>query len=161
LVVLGGSVQEDGMIGGSTYWRAVYAARAWREGGFKTIVLSGGGPPQAPQYSAAEAMRDFLVAQGIPREAIWLETRSRSTRENALFTKPILDGIPGKKILLTSDYHMFRAHRAFEKAGIQVNPRPFPDVRKRAQSALSRWGGFLDLARETAKIVYYRHHGWI
>jgi uncharacterized SAM-binding protein YcdF (DUF218 family) len=158
LIVLGGSVLEDGTIGGSTYWRAVYAVRAWREGGFKAIVLSGGGPPGG---SAAEAMQEFLVAEGIPRESIWVETRSQSTRENALLTRPLLDRMPGRKVLLTSDFHMYRAQRAFKKAGLDVLPRPFPDVRKRAQSPLGRWEAFLDLANETAKIAYYYLRGWI
>jgi uncharacterized SAM-binding protein YcdF (DUF218 family) len=63
LIVLGGSVLDDGTIGESSYWRAVYAARAWREAGFKEIVVTGGGPPGR---SVAEAIRDFLVAQGVP-----------------------------------------------------------------------------------------------
>ncbi len=158
LIVPGGSSLEDGTLGESSYWRAVYAARAWHEGGFKAIVLSGGGPPGR---SVAESMRDFLAAQGVPRESMWLETRSGNTRQNALFTKPILDGIPGRKVLLTSDYHMYRARRAFEKAGIDVLPRPFPDVRKRAQNLFYRWDAFLDLAQESAKIVKYFLRGWI
>lgn len=158
LIVLGGSVLDDGTIGLSSYWRAVYGARAWREGGFKAIVLSGGGPPRG---SAAEAMRDFLVAQGVPREVIRLETQSRSTRENAVFAKPILDGMPGRKVLLTSDFHMYRAERAFKKVGVDVLPRPFPDVRKRVQRPLGRWEAFLDLAQETAKIADYYLRGWI
>ena len=158
LIVLGGSVLDDGTMGESSYWRAVYAVRAWREAGFKAIVVSGGGPPGG---SVAEAMRDFLVAQGVPRESIWLETRSQSTRENALFARTILNETPGRKVLLTSDFHMYRARRAFQKAGLDVLPRPFPDVRKRAQSPLGRWEAFLDLGEETAKIVDYYLRGWI
>ena len=45
LIVLGGSVLDDGTIGESSYWRAVYAARAWREAAFKEIVVTGGGLP--------------------------------------------------------------------------------------------------------------------
>lgn len=158
LIVLGGSVVEDGMIGASTYWRAVYAVRAWRQGGFKAVVLSGGGTGSA---SAAEAMRDFLISQGVPRDVIWIETRSESTRENALFTKPILDSMPGRKVPLTSDFHTYRAWRAFKKVSLDVVPRPLPDVRKRAQSIFERWGAFLDLSEETAKIVGYCVRGWI
>ncbi len=158
LIVLGGSMVEDGMIGASTYWRAVYAVRAWRQGGFRAVVLSGGGTGSG---SAAEAMRDFLTSQGVPRDVIWIETRSESTRENALFTKAIVDRMPGRKILLTSDFHTYRAWRAFKKVGLDVLPRPLPDVRKRAQSIFGRWGAFLDLSEETAKIVGYYVRGWI
>ena len=64
-------------------------------------------------------------------------------------------------MLLTSDFHMYRAQRTFKKAGLDVLPRPFPDVRKRATSLLGRWEAFLDLTYETAKIVGYYVRGWI
>ncbi len=146
------------MIGESSYWRCVYAARAWKEGDFHQIVISGGG---WQRISAAEAMREFLVSQGVPAEAIRLETHSRSTRENALDTKELLAGVPGRKVLLTSDYHMFRAYRAFRKVGLEVLPRPFPDVRKRAIRWRGRWPAFVELMEESLKIVSYYAHGWI
>src|SRR5262245_37651875 len=74
LVVLGGSVHGDGMIGGSSYWRAVYAARAWREGGFRQVIVTGGGEGAV---SVAESMRDFLACSGVPRESIRVETASQ------------------------------------------------------------------------------------
>lgn len=158
LIVLGGASAQQGVIGENSYWRAAYAVRTWREGGFRAIVLTGGGPPG---HSIAEAMRDFLVAQGVPQEVIRVETRSRSTRENALFAKPILDGIPGRKILLTSDYHMYRARRVFQRVGLEVLPRPSPDIRRRAENPLGRWDAFLELGIETVKISYYYLRGWI
>ncbi len=159
LIVLGSAVLEDGVIGDSSYWRSVYAVRAWKEGGFRQVVLSGGDGSQ--DASVAEAMRTFLVSQGVPGNAIQLEPRSRSTRENALYTKELLAGVPGRKVLLTSDYHMFRALRAFRKVGLEVLPRPFPDVRKRATQRLGRWPAFLELVKETLKIGYYYLRGWI
>jgi len=97
----------------------------------------------------------------VPAQAIQIETQSRSTRENALYVKALLAGVPGRKVLLTSDYHMFRAHRAFKKAGLEVVPRPYPDAGKRASGWTGRWPAFLDLVRETIKIGYYYAHGWI
>ena len=158
LIVLGGSIQDYGMIGGSSYWRGVYALQAWKGGGFREVVLTGGGPEN---HSVAAAMRDFLVCQGVPREAIRLETRANNTRENAVYTKELLSDLPGGKVLLTSDYHMFRAHGAFNKVGLEVLRRPYPDVRKRATRWVGRWPAFLDLISETAKIVYYFGRGWI
>lgn len=157
LIVLGGSVLEDGTIGQSSYWRSVYAVRSYREGEFRQVLLTGGGNP----VPAVLPMRDFLECQGIPHEVIRVETASDSTRENAMNAKQLLEGIPGRKVLLTSDYHMFRASRAFKKAGLDVLPRPFPDVRKRATTWTGRWPAFIDLVTETAKIVYYFLRGWI
>jgi uncharacterized SAM-binding protein YcdF (DUF218 family) len=157
LIVLGGSLLENGLMGQSSYWRSVYALRAWRQGTFHRIVISGG----PPHYSTAQPMRDFLESQGVPRDTIQIETQSTSTRENALRVAELLARVPGRKVLLTSDYHTFRAYHAFKKAGLEVLPRPFPDVRKRANGWAGRWPAFLDLALESIKIGYYRARGWI
>ena len=97
----------------------------------------------------------------MPRTAIVLEEQSRSTRHHALYTKKLLASMPGRKVLLTSDFHMFRAHRAFRKEGLDVVPSPYPDVRKRATTWRVRWPAFLDLVQETVKIGYYYAQGWI
>lgn len=57
--------------------------------------------------------------------AKWIETRSRTTAENAAFTKGILDtaGI-GRVYLVTHAWHMSRSVWAFEDAGIGVVPAP-------------------------------------
>jgi uncharacterized SAM-binding protein YcdF (DUF218 family) len=157
LIVLSGSPASDGIIGESSYLRAQYAVLAYRRDGFRAIVLSGGGQP----IPIATAMRDFMVCQRVPPGVIITETTSTSTRENGLYTWKLLASLPGKKVLLTSDYHMFRAYRAFRKLGLEVAPRPIPDARKRAARYRGRWPAFLDLLEETAKISYYYTHGWI
>ena len=68
---------------------------------------------------------------------------------------------PGRKVLLTSDYHMFRAAQALRKAGVTVIPRPIPDASKRAGSWNLRWEVVQDLMIETTKIGYYWLRGWI
>lgn len=152
LVVPGASEHDGQVIGVDSYWRAVYASVAFRSGGFSKIVVSG--------YRVAPLMKDFLVSQGVPAEAILVENRSRSTRENALFSKTMINSLPGRKFLLTSDFHVRRAAAAFERADIRLSAGPLPDVRKRAQRWQGRWGGFCDVVEETVKLVYYRLRGW-
>ncbi len=156
LIVLTGSAQNDSVLGLNSYWRAVYAVRAWKKGGFRQIIVSGGGNP-AP----ALPMRDFLLGHGVPSEAIRVEAESLNTRDSAVFLSRLLEGSQGSLVLLTSDYHMFRARRVFEKAGLKVALRPCPDVTLRADSWAGRWPAFLDLVREATKIVYYKVRGWI
>ncbi len=158
LVVLGGSLLDPGLLGPNSYWRATYALWAWRDGHFRYILLSGSGDPRTP---VADLMADYLKFHGVPGEAILVEDHSASTRENALFCKPILEQLSGRKVLLTSDYHMYRAWRAFHKVGIDLEPRPFPDAIKRGNGWASRWSAFVDLATETVKIGYYWKQGWI
>ncbi len=156
LIVLSSSSDEDNQMSPGSYRRAVNAKRAYFAGGFHRVLVTGGGRP-----AAALAIRDYLVAEGVPAGEVTIETQSASTRENALFSKPLLQEMNGRKVLFTSDYHMYRAYRTFRKAGIDVSGSPFPDVRKRASTWGGRWPGFLDLSVETVKILYYYSRGWM
>lgn len=154
LIVLGGDFVADGMMGESSYWRCVYTISVWREGAVKRILLTGDAQTTA-------AMRTWIVTQGVPAEAVILEDRSSSTRENALFSAAVLRGIPGPYLLLSSDIHMWRAQRAFEKAGIDALPRPAPDAFKRSNNWRNRWPVFLSIVDECVRSVYYKSKGWI
>lgn len=161
LLIPTGSVEPDGVIGLGSYWRAVYALQAWRAVPSARMLLSGGGT-YAPQAAEAIVVRDFLLASGAPNTAITIETASMSTRENALYSAPLAAQLPGRKVLLTSDYHMFRALRAYRKAGIDCEPYPIPDIKKRhLGSWRGRWTIFCDLVVETVKIAYYAARGWL
>lgn len=158
LVVLSGSEMEGDILGESTYWRCVYALMAFRQGWVRRIYVSGGSGSERP---VAELMRLFLVGQGVPSHAVLVEAASQDTRESALNLAPALRREPAPPLLLTSDFHMYRAWRAFRKAGVTLRPAPIPDARKRAVRWQRRWDAFLDLATETVKILYYRARGWI
>lgn len=155
LIVLA-SDGDAGMVGEFSYWRAAYAVWTWKQGNnWKEMIVSGGG-------GTAESMRDFVLSHGIPGYAVRVEGRSGSTHENALFTAAMLPAADTrKKVLLTSDYHMFRAVRAFRKAGLNVTPLPVPDAGKRAGNYAMRWPVFFGLAMETVKIGGYLVRGWI
>jgi len=154
LVVLGSDALDNGSLGENTFWRCVFAADVWRDSGFKQLVVSGDAVTTA-------AMRDYLVWRGVPREAIVTEDRSSSTRENAVNTAKVAGGMTGPFVLLTSDFHMWRASRAFAKAGMKIAPRPAPDMFKRSRDWRNRWKIFLELTGEFVKIGYYRMRGWI
>ncbi len=158
LVILGGSVLDNGKIGGSSYWRAIYGALAYKQGGFREVLICGG---RDGIVSISSPMRELMVSLGVPPDRIRIEQESASTRENALAAAGILRDMSGRKVLLTSDYHMYRAIRAFRRAGIDIKPWPFPDVRKRSGSWINRWSCFQDLVLETGKIAYYQTRGWM
>ena len=153
LIVLTAASPMDGMLSESSYWRSIYAIRAWRSGGFERILLSG-------EQSAA--MKRFLVSEGVPSERVDLEENARSTRESALFTAAMLRGRSGPPpVLMTSDYHMFRARKCFEKAGLRVLPRPIPDAIKRSAEWYDRPTILAIEIVEVSKIAGYRLRGWI
>jgi len=137
----------------NTVVRCLSAVRAYRQGGFRKIVVSG--------YRTNAHMRNLLIAEGVPPDVVVMEEAANSTRENALYVARLLANDPGSKVLMTSDYHMFRAIRAFRKAGLKVAPRPIPDVLKSTGAWLRLWPAFVEEAVESGKIVYYALRGWI
>ncbi len=152
LILLSAANDENGGISYSSYWRARQALFAWQTGGFRKIVVCGNGDP---------GIINFLIAYGIPREAFVIERRSTSTRENAIETARLVQGLPGKKVLLTSDFHMYRALRVFRKVGIEATPMAVPDVLHSTEHWNGRFSAFETMLAESVKIVYYAVRGWI
>ena len=67
----------------------------------------------------------FFREIGINPNRIILESKSRNTIENALFTKEIIKPKAGQKwLLVTSAFHMTRAVGCFRQVGISVIPWP-------------------------------------
>jgi uncharacterized SAM-binding protein YcdF (DUF218 family) len=160
LIVLTADAQPDGVIGRASYPRAFYAVKAWKTGHFRAVVITGGYMDHN-RRSLSSVMAAYMAGSGIPRDRIFLEERSTSTRENALFTKQMIASWPGKRVLLTSDLHMFRARRVFEKAGLRAAPRPVPDVTVQWNRPVNRLPLAVTTLFELLKIAYYRARGWI
>jgi len=164
LILLTGAGMEDGIIGENSYWRAVYAERVYKAHEVSEVLITGGGAEKPP---IAATMRDFMIGQGVPAEAIRVEVAANSTRDSAvniarmIAAEPERYGNNRKLVLMTSDYHMYRSARVFAKAGVKAAPRPIPDVRKRQARWLERVNLFGELVLETVKIVYYKVRGWI
>jgi uncharacterized SAM-binding protein YcdF (DUF218 family) len=91
------------------------------------IVFTGGGanllsPIIATEADGAKLLFDSL---GLPPEQLMLEDKSRNTRENASFTRRLVDPKPGERwLLLTSAWHMPRAIGVFRKAGFDIEAFP-------------------------------------
>ena len=68
-------------------------------------------------------MTDFLVEFGVPNNRIISESKSKNTRENALYTKGMMDSLKIHTIaLVTSSLHMRRSVGTFSKLGFDVIP---------------------------------------
>jgi uncharacterized SAM-binding protein YcdF (DUF218 family) len=109
---------------GSAADRIWHAARLYRAGKAPVLLLSGGS--HRPQHETeAMAMKALLMDLGVPESALWLETRSLTTGQNARFSAEILRhrGVD-TVILVTSAMHMRRAQAEFERAGLKVHPAP-------------------------------------
>jgi hypothetical protein len=111
---------------GANYYRAsapgcalpsLAAVAGWQQVGGMAVLMDGGEPE-------AETAQRFFLGLGIPQDRLVLENRARNTEENAEFSKSLLAGIEGPKLLVTSAFHMPRSMGLFRKAGIEVLPWP-------------------------------------
>lgn len=128
IVVLGGGRDADAPEYGSdtvsirTLQRLRYAVRLHRATGWPLLVT--GGSVFGDKRPEAELMRDTLVADfGVaPR---WVEARSRTTYENAVYSRALLeaDGVV-TVYLVTQAWHMPRARWSFAQAGVRAIPAP-------------------------------------
>lgn len=123
-VVPAGRGQPFPMPSNNTYQRALYSAWLQHKLG-KPVLACGGnpGPPYTESYAAT--MKRTLVGEGVPPDMVWLEERSRSTYENAVFAAEILRARHIHRIaLVTEAWHMLRADGCFRKQGLDVIPAP-------------------------------------
>lgn len=121
------------------------------------ILLSGG---LGRRHNPAEAiMMARSLREDFGLQARWLETRSRNTSENAVFSARILrqSGIQ-RIVLVTHAAHMPRARTYFEAAGLEVIPAP--TVRLAGLSSGEQGGDWLPSAR-AAFAAWYGLHEWL
>jgi uncharacterized SAM-binding protein YcdF (DUF218 family) len=112
------------VLGGGQLSRSLHALRIYRAGKAPRIVISGGNLPWSSwTVPEAEGIAVLLQELGTPRSALTLETRSATTRENAVNTAAIFREHGWRTgILVTSAIHMPRALAAFRKVGLDVVP---------------------------------------
>lgn len=92
----------------------------YHNGRIKKIIYTGGsGSIEFPENKEGLFVKKYLRQIQIPDSAVLVEWESKNTRENAVFTKKILDSLKlkGPMLLVTSAYHMPRAMAVFKKAG--------------------------------------------
>lgn len=137
IIVLGAGLRPDGSPTPTLAARAGHAAEVWRAGHAPMLICTGGITGDAA-ISEAAACQQVLIANGVPSEAILLEDRSRSTEENALFAKQIMDANGwGSAVVVSSAYHLFRADWLFRAAGISTTTSPAPVRLTFAEHALA------------------------
>jgi uncharacterized SAM-binding protein YcdF (DUF218 family) len=99
------------------------AALAYHQRNPSALIVVSGGQGYQEDLPEAEAMRDYLVAHGVPAGDIVAEDRATDTVENFGYSKALLDGRldPGYRVVfVTDDFHVFRAGRIAASAGLDA-----------------------------------------
>ena len=151
--------------------RALHAFRLYHSGKAPIVIISGGNVfPQEGVLAEAEYTRGILQSWGIPKSAILLETTSRNTQQNAIYTSELLDQLEIDKILLvTTAIHMPRAVATFLQKGVDVIPAPsgYSVVGTKRPVILEWWPKLGNMNKAQAYIhevlgmQIYRLRGWI
>ncbi len=145
-------------------------AQLYQAGKAPVVMTTGSRPYRDIGPSAAEAAADLLVELGVPRDAITAPGRSTSTREDVLTITAVMQRRDIDSILLvTSAYHMRRAHATFEAVGIDPTPVPTDYISAEAQSdRVWYWLPDADAFNRSNKawheyggLLYYRLRDWL
>jgi uncharacterized SAM-binding protein YcdF (DUF218 family) len=147
IVVLSGAVFQPRsyrpvpVLGRDTYTRCRHAAwlhKNWRA--LPVLVSGGKNDARAPNASLAAAMAEYLKQEGVPKDSVWIEDRSRSTYENAVHCAELLaeKGIE-RVVLVTEGFHMPRAAACFRAQGLEVLAAPCGLGTVEFQNSFASW----------------------
>ena len=116
----------------------------------------------------SEVMRRGLLELGVPDSRIVLESESKVTRDEAIFTAQLLrDRGITSCILVTSDTHMRRALGTFRRAGlnavpaIALDPIGFASRRRRWVPTQQALEFSQEVLHEYIGLAWYRLRGWL
>ncbi|MCI1645054.1 MAG: YdcF family protein [Olsenella sp.] len=133
IVVLGSGLLPDGSVTPLLAHRVERGVEMWRRSPGSKLLMSGGQGSDETQPEA-HAMRAYAESLGVPAKAILVEDRSKNTLENLRFSARLLAGqgdkaeedvevsVPtGRILVVTDDYHVFRALLITRKLGISAD----------------------------------------
>ena len=126
IIILGCWFRKDGTLPPLLRGRVDRAIEYWKQHREKTgreaYIIPSGGQGRDEPMPEAEAMKAYLIAQGIPERLILPETRSKDTLENLRFSGLIMKDhhLSGSVIFATTNYHVFRSGLWAAQAGLDA-----------------------------------------
>ncbi len=128
-IVLGGMSVNDEKLDRVQFYRGVdrliQAIDLYKRGIIKKIIFTGGsGRLLHPEMKEGELVKPYILKMGVAAEDLYIENESQNTRENAEFTKKLIEKekIEGDFLIITSAFHMRRGLGCFKKVGIKADP---------------------------------------
>jgi uncharacterized SAM-binding protein YcdF (DUF218 family) len=104
------------ILAGEETERVEYGVKLFKDGWARKDMIIMAGGPLVWKYTWASLMKEHAESLEVPSRKILIEDKSRSTEEDARYTKKILhENHIASIILVTSPYHSRRASIIFEK----------------------------------------------
>ena len=124
ILVLGAGLKPDGSPSDMLRDRLSFACDLWNEGVSDTVLVSGDRASES--YDEVTAMKNYLLAHGVPEEAIVEDPMGYSTSESLKRAKDIFGY--ENVVVVTQRYHLYRALYIAQKTGLDakgVNSDPY------------------------------------
>ncbi len=124
ILVLGAGLKPDGSPSDMLRDRLSFACDLWEEGVSDTVLVSGDRASES--YDEVTAMKNYLLAHGVPEEAILEDPKGYSTSESLKRAKDVFGY--ENVVVVTQRYHLYRALYIAQKTGLDakgVNSDPY------------------------------------
>ena len=129
--------------------RIRHGLELYRQGYAPKLIFTGGFGGTGARFSESQVARRYAIKQDIPAQDILIENRSRTTRQNLIEAKRLMDAHGMRRAILVSDpLHMARALRLSDELGIDALASSTPSTRFR--SLHTSW-------RFLAQEIYFFH----
>lgn len=112
ILILGCRFRRDGTLPPLLRGRVDRAVEYWRDRtGCQSVLVPSGGQGADEPMPEAEAMRRYLLDQGVPGTCILLEDQSKNTYQNMAYSKKLIEerNPHAKVVYATTNYHVFRS----------------------------------------------------
>lgn len=117
-IVVLGAAQYDGRPSPQLRARLDHVVTLWNLPVAPVVVVTGG-KQTGDRFTEAEASRDYLVSQGLPAEAIVIESRGESTYQSLETVRDEARENQWQRVVLVSDpYHLKRAQLVAAELGM-------------------------------------------
>ena len=154
-IVVLGSAQYDG-VPSSIFEARLEHALSLFQAGVAPVVVTVGGKADGDRLSEAEAGAQYLVAAGVPADALLPVPEGADTLESMRSVARVF-GEQGwsTAVLVTDPWHAMRTERMAEDAGVAADTSPT----RQGPAVYSRATQFRYILRETAAYLLYRATG--
>lgn len=116
-LILGAQMKKHGP--SDVLRRRLDTAITYLEENPKTMVIVSGGKGDNEEVTEARGMFEYLTAKGIAPERILLEETSKNTWENLHYSSQLIDPAKDSVVLVTNNFHVFRATGIAGKMGYE------------------------------------------
>lgn len=126
IIILGCWFRKNGTLPPLLRGRVDCALEFWKRQraatGKEAVLVPSGGQGDGEIMPEADAMRRYLLDNGVEERLILTEDRSRDTYQNMAYSKVLIDAIqPGAKTAFaTTNYHVFRSGVCASQAGLRA-----------------------------------------